>query len=114
MNERTLRVGIIGCGKIARTHAEAVALTPGASLVALCDAELARAQVFATEFGAEVATNCLGDFFAMGALDAALICTPHPAHEKLVVACAEAGVHILCEKPIAVRLEGADRMIAAV
>ncbi len=113
MSERTLRVGIIGCGKIARTHAEAVGVTPGASLVAFCDAELARAQAFATEMSIEAATDSLDDFFAKGELDAALICTPHPVHEKLVVACAQAGVNVLCEKPIAIRLEEADRMIAA-
>lgn len=113
MNERTLRVGIIGCGKIARTHAEAVATIPNASLVAFCDAELARGQAFAAEFGAELGTNDLDDFFAQGQLDAALICTPHPVHEKLVVACAEAGVNVLCEKPIAIHLEEADRMIEA-
>jgi UDP-N-acetyl-2-amino-2-deoxyglucuronate dehydrogenase len=113
MNERTLRVGIIGCGKIARTHAEAVTTTTGASLVAFCDADIARAQAFATEFGAELATDTMDDFFARGELDAALICTPHPAHERLVVACAEAGVHVLCEKPIAIRLDEADRMIEA-
>jgi UDP-N-acetyl-2-amino-2-deoxyglucuronate dehydrogenase len=110
MNERTLRVGIIGCGKIARTHAEAVKTTPGASLVAFCDADIARAQAFGTEFGAELATDSLDEFFARGELDAALICTPHPVHERLVVACAEAGVHVLCEKPIAIRLDEADRM----
>ncbi len=113
MSERSLRVGVIGCGRIARTHAEAVAATPGATLVVCCDADLARAQALAAEFGAEVATDSLNDFFAKGQLDAALICTPHPVHEKLVVACAEAGVNVLCEKPIAIRLEEADRMIDA-
>lgn len=113
MNERTLRVGIIGCGKIARTHAEAVGSIPGASLVAFCDADLGRAQAFADEFGAEIATDSLDTFFSKGTLDAAMVCTPHPAHEKLVVACAEAGVNVLCEKPIAIRLEEADRMIEA-
>ncbi len=113
MSERTVRVGIIGCGKIARTHAEAVTATPGAALVACCDAELARAQALAGDFGADLATDSLDDLFTRGALDAALICTPHPAHEKLVVACAAAGVNVLCEKPIAIRLDEADRMIAA-
>lgn len=113
MSERALRVGIIGCGKIARTHADAVSTIPGASLVAFCDAELERAQAFASEFGAEIATSDLDDFFTRGQLDAALVCTPHPVHEKLVVACAEAGVNVLCEKPVAIRLEEADHMIEA-
>lgn len=113
MSERVLNVGIIGCGKIARTHAEAVASIPNASLVACCDADPERARAFASEFGAEIATSDLDDFFTRGQLDAALVCTPHPVHEKLVVACAEAGVNVLCEKPVAIRLEEADRMIAA-
>jgi predicted dehydrogenase len=113
MNQRTLRVGIIGCGKIARTHVEAVTATPNAALAAFCDADRSRAQAFGTEFGAEIATDDLDDFFTRGQLDAALICTPHPVHQQLVVACAEAGVNVLCEKPVAIRLEEADRMIEA-
>lgn len=113
MNDRPLRVGIVGCGKIARTHAEAVRDLADADLVACCDADLARAQTLAAEFGAGFATDSLPLFFDQGALDAVLICTPHPAHEAVVVAAAEAGVHVLCEKPIAVRLDEADRMIAA-
>lgn len=112
MNERTLRVGIIGCGKIAHIHA-AVREIPGATLVACCDADLPRAGAFAREFGIEFATSDLETFFSRGRLDVALVCTPHPVHEKLVVACAKAGVNVLCEKPIAIRLDEADRMIAA-
>jgi UDP-N-acetyl-2-amino-2-deoxyglucuronate dehydrogenase len=42
-----------------------------------------------------------------------LVCTPHPAHAPVVVAAAEAGVHVLCEKPIAASLADADRMVEA-
>ncbi len=113
MSERTLRLGIIGCGKIAPFHAEAVSSIPNAQMVACCDADPDRARAFAERFSIETATDSLDTFFARGQLDAALVCTPHPAHEKLVVACAEASVNVLCEKPIALRLDEADRMIAA-
>lgn len=113
MSERTLRVGIIGCGKIAPFHAEAVRSLPDVILAACCDTDMERARAFGQQFGIDIATSSLEDFFTRGQLDAALICTPHPAHEKLVVACADAGIDVLCEKPIAVRLEEADRMIAA-
>jgi predicted dehydrogenase len=113
MSEGSLRVGIVGCGNIARIHAEALSTISGAALVACCDAELGRAQALAADCGAELASDSLADFFEGGQLDAVLICTPHPAHEAVVVAAAEAGVNVLCEKPIAVRLEEADRMIAA-
>lgn len=113
MSEQPLRVGIVGCGRIARTHAEAVSTIQNASLVAFCDADGSRAQSFAGEFGAELATDDLDTFFTRGELDAVLVCTPHPAHEALVLAAADAGVHVLCEKPIAIRLDEADRMIEA-
>jgi UDP-N-acetyl-2-amino-2-deoxyglucuronate dehydrogenase len=113
MSEGFLRVGIVGCGNIARIHAEALSAIEGAALVACCDSDPARARSLAADFGAEIAAETLCDLFERGQLDAVLICTPHPAHEAVVVAAAEAGVNVLCEKPIAVRLEEADRMIAA-
>jgi predicted dehydrogenase len=113
MSERLLRVGIVGCGNIAQIHAEALSTVEGAALVACCDADLDRATALAAASGADIATDSLSDFYERGQLDAVLICTPHPAHEAVVVAAAAAGVHVLCEKPIAVRLEEADRMIAA-
>ena len=113
MSERVMRVGIIGCGKIGPFHAEALTRIPGAALVACCDSDPDRARVFAQQFGIDIVATSVDEFFTHGQLDAALICTPHPAHEKLVVAAAEAGVNVLCEKPIAVRLDEADRMIAA-
>jgi UDP-N-acetyl-2-amino-2-deoxyglucuronate dehydrogenase len=46
-------------------------------------------------------------------VEAVLVCTPHPAHESLVVAAAQAGVHVLCEKPISVTVDAANRMVDA-
>ncbi|GAA4406650.1 hypothetical protein GCM10023147_50320 [Tsukamurella soli] len=106
-----LRVGIVGCGRIAGNHARAFAAA-GATVAACCDADIARARALAAEREIAAAVGGLDELLALG-LDAVSVCTPHPAHEEVVVAAAAAGLHVLCEKPIAVDLAAADRMIAA-
>ncbi|MFC4225021.1 Gfo/Idh/MocA family protein [Lysinibacter cavernae] len=108
----TLRLGIVGCGNIAANHAIALAQTPGAVVVGCCDSNLARAQEFAAAHNIPHAVATTDELFALG-LNAVTVCTPHPVHEEVVVAAASAGLHVLCEKPIAVDLAAADRMIAA-
>lgn len=109
---KPLRFGIVGCGKIAANHARAFAAVPGVEVVGCCDPDLARAQAFAAEHGIALAATDLATLIAAG-LDAVTVCTPHPVHEEVVLEAAAAGLHVLCEKPIAVTLAAADRMIAA-
>ncbi len=113
MTEKRVRVGIIGCGKIAVTHAAGLANIPEAEFTATCDVDLSRAQALAAEHNVPHAFGSLDELFAANVVDAVLVCTPHPTHEAAVVAAARAGVHVLCEKPIAITLGEADRMIAA-
>ncbi|UBH07169.1 oxidoreductase [Leucobacter sp. Psy1] len=107
-----LRVGIVGCGKIAINHAKALNAIPEVALAAVCDVDQTRAEAFAEAFGASRAYSDLEEMLASG-LDAVMICTPHPIHEQGVLAAARHGLHVLCEKPIAVSIEEADRMVAA-
>src|SRR5687768_10444155 len=109
-SERTIRTGVIGCGKISPMHAEAYGSLPTSRFVAACDPFPERARETAERFGAERVFTDPFDLLASGEVEAVSICTPHPTHGDLVVAAAEAGVHVLCEKPIAVRLSEADRM----
>jgi predicted dehydrogenase len=109
----TVRVGIVGCGNIAKTHATALAALSEGEIAAACDVDEGRARAFAAQFGAP---NAYGDVDAMlrsGNVDAIIVCTPHPLHAPVVVAAAEAGVHVLCEKPISDKLSEADRMVEA-
>jgi UDP-N-acetyl-2-amino-2-deoxyglucuronate dehydrogenase len=109
----TVRVGIVGCGNIAKTHATALAALSEGELAAACDVDEGRAKAFAAQFGAP---NVYTDVDAMvrgGNVDAIIVCTPHPFHAPVVVAAAEAGVHVLCEKPISDKLSEADRMVEA-
>jgi len=110
---RTIRSGLIGCGKIARAHARALAALPESEFVAVCDVDEARARAFAAEYGVPRVFSDPLEMLASGDVDAVSVCTPHPSHAPVVVAAAEAGVHVLCEKPIAASLGDADRMIAA-
>lgn len=105
-----LRVGIVGCGMISRNHIEAFQATPGVDLVGVSDINLARAQAQAQKHDIPAAFGALDDMLVQG-LDIVSVCTPHPIHEDVVVAAAQAGVHVLCEKPIAVDLASAQRMV---
>ncbi|KSZ56409.1 oxidoreductase [Rhodococcus pyridinivorans KG-16] len=108
----SLRVGIVGCGRIADNHVRALQQSPGVEVVGCADADPDRAGTFAGRHGIAHAAGSAEELFALG-LDACTVCTPHPVHEQIVVAAAEAGIHVLCEKPIAVSVAAADRMIAA-
>lgn len=112
MAER-VRVGLIGCGNIAKTHAAALASLPESDFVACTDIEPERAERMAEQYGVRHVFPDAEAMLRSGEVQAALVCTPHPSHTPLVVAAAEAGVHVLCEKPITTRLTDADRMIAA-
>ncbi|HCU38188.1 MAG TPA: hypothetical protein DGT21_23000 [Armatimonadetes bacterium] len=107
--------GLIGCGVIAPTHAKAVQKVEGAKLVACCDVIRDAAEARATEFG-EAGCAVYTDLEKMLAdpnVDAVSICTPSGMHSANGVMAAQAGKHILCEKPMDVTLEAIDALIAA-
>lgn len=108
----TLRAGIVGCGKIAHNHARALQAIDGVEVVAVMDKNPAIARAFADEYNIASAHSDNAEFFATD-LDLVTICTPHPAHEEGVILAAQHGLHVLCEKPVAVSLASIDRMITA-
>jgi predicted dehydrogenase len=108
-----IRVGIVGCGNIAKTHATALSALSEGELAAACDVDEARARAFAAQFGAPDAFTDVDAMLKSGTVDAIIVCTPHPLHAPVVVAAAETGVHVLCEKPISDRVSEAERMAEA-
>ncbi|MFV0374996.1 Gfo/Idh/MocA family protein [Microbacterium sp.] len=108
-----VRVGIIGCGLIAINHVAALRTVADADVVAVADVDAARAEQFAATHDVPLAFGDIDALFGADIVDAVMVCTPHPAHEAGVLAAAAHGVHVMCEKPIAVTLESADRMIRA-
>jgi predicted dehydrogenase len=108
-----VRTGLIGCGKIAQTHATALKALDEADFVAVADVDEGRARAFAEQHGVAKSYGSVDELLRAGGLDAVIVCTPHPLHAPVVVAAAEAGVHVLCEKPISDKLSEADQMVAA-
>ncbi|MCU1524958.1 MAG: oxidoreductase [Microbacteriaceae bacterium] len=110
MTHRYLRWGIVGPGLIAHRFAEQLATSATGRLVAVASRDLSRAESFATEFaGGDVAPRAYGsyaDLFADAEVDAVYIATVHTEHVRLIVEAAEAGKHIVCEKPLAVNHAG--------
>jgi len=110
---RIVRTGLIGCGKIAEIHAQALHDIPEAEFVACCDTDEGRAHALADKHDVSRRYTDAREMLRSGDIEAVLICAPHPVHAALVVAAAEAGVHVLCEKPISISLAAADQMIDA-
>ena len=109
----TLRAGIVGCGGISRNHAAAYAHLEAVGLVALCDINPAALDERANEHGVANRYSDYEEMFARERLDVVSVCTHAPLHTPVTLAAARAGVNVLCEKPLALDLERADRMRAA-
>lgn len=109
---RKLRVGIVGCGAISRNHLEAFGAINDVEIVGVCDIEIDRARATAAAWGIPTAVDTVAELLGLG-LDIVSVCTPHPTHEDVVLQAAAAGVHVLCEKPIAIELYSAERMVSA-
>jgi predicted dehydrogenase len=107
-----LKVALVGIGFMGRMHSTVYGTLPNAKVVATVDYDLARAKEAAETHGAQWFTN-LADAFANVEIDAVDICLPTDEHRTFTVEAAEAGKHVLCEKPMALTLEDADAMIAA-
>lgn len=108
-----LGFALIGCGKISNKHLHVLAQLPGARVVTLYDRDPSRANAqLAKAPGAQVAGD-LDTALATPGVVAVTICTPSGAHADLAIAAARAGKHVIVEKPLALTLEDADRMIDA-
>jgi len=108
----SLRSGLIGCGGIAQSHLKALKSLPEFAVVAAADVDLSRAQQACADFDIPRAFASYEEMLQAD-LDAVSICLPHHLHREAAVAAAQAGKHVLCEKPMATTLADADAMIAA-
>ena len=111
-NEKIMRIGIIGCGGIANSHAKAYAANTSCEVVACCDIVPGRAAAFAQKHGFVNAKTEYKDHVEMLAdkslkLDAVSVCTYNRQHVPCAKAALEAGVHVLLEKPLCVDMDEA-------
>jgi UDP-N-acetyl-2-amino-2-deoxyglucuronate dehydrogenase len=105
-----LRFGIIGCGVIGPTHAEAIAANDGAVLVAVADTDNERAQQLARRYQASAHTD-IQRMLAEEHLDVVCICTPSGLHGEHAIAAMRAGAHVIVEKPMEITRQAIDEML---
>ena len=106
-----IQTAVVGYGKVAHTHAEALASIPESEFVGVCGRDRAKAAAFAGRYGVKAFTD-VREAVAHG-VQAFVVATPHPAHASVTVPALEAGAHVIVEKPLASSLEDCDAMIAA-
>jgi len=111
---KPLNIGIVGCGRIAAAHLQAIEALPHLRLAAVSDSNSTAAQQLAAH-----ATHdrprifaCHEDMADAIQLDAVIICTPPITHPSLATDLLRCGVHVLCEKPLAVSVVEAREMYA--
>ena len=106
-----LKIAIIGCGKVADQHVQAIHRIPDCSLVAVCDRELLMARQLGERHGI---TRCFSDVREMlqaAPPDIVHITTPPQSHFALAKQCLEAGIHVYLEKPFTVTASEAESLI---
>ena len=109
----TIKVGIIGCGKIAQVrHIPEYAANPDAEVYGFYDINLARAEELAKQYGGKAYASYEA-LLADPEIAAVSVCAANHVHAEITIAALKAGKHVLCEKPMAVTLEECEAMVAA-
>jgi UDP-N-acetyl-2-amino-2-deoxyglucuronate dehydrogenase len=106
----TLRFGLLGCGVIGPTHAEAIASLPDAQLVAVADLNAETAQRLADRYHARPYTD-YREMLAREQLDVVTICTPSGLHGEHACQVMRSGRHVIVEKPMEISLAAIDEML---
>jgi myo-inositol 2-dehydrogenase/D-chiro-inositol 1-dehydrogenase len=111
----SVKVGLIGAGRIGRLHAEHLAYRiPGAELVAVADVVIEAAQACAAQHNVPLVSGDYRDLLEADGIDAVVICSSTDTHAQIIGEAAEAGKQIFCEKPIDFDLQRIDRALQAV
>jgi predicted dehydrogenase len=110
VTQKTLRAAVVGVGYLGQFHAEKLAAADGVELVAVVDADVARAGAIAAKHGCKALPDARA---LLGAVDFTCVAVPTEFHHAVALPLLEAGVHVLVEKPIARSLEEADALVAA-
>jgi predicted dehydrogenase len=107
-------IGVIGCGVIAGAHIKRYLNNPNVKIVAVCDIIESKAKEAAQLAGTEVWYTDYNEMLQRDDIQGVSVCTPHPFHPAPSIAAANAGRHILCEKPMCTRVKDANAMVEAV
>lgn len=106
-----LKVGIVGCGKIADSHAAQVKRIPGCEIVGVCDRELLMAQQLYERFPIKGYYRDATELLEQAHPDVVHITTPPQSHYDIAKSCLEAGCHVYIEKPFTLHYSEAEALI---
>jgi predicted dehydrogenase len=110
----TFGVGVVGTGAVAQLHLAALRKTPNARLVGVADVVPDRARSAAIAYSKDVRwSGSAAELFAWPEVDGVIVCTPNRTHAEVVAQALTAGKHVLVEKPLALDLASADRLVRA-
>jgi len=106
-----IRVAIIGCGRIADQHVQAIHRIPGCQVVAVCDREVLMAEQLAERFEVKGSFSEVSSMLRTATPDVVHITTPPQGHFTLAKECLEAGAHVYLEKPFTVTGDEAASLV---
>jgi predicted dehydrogenase len=109
---RVLKVGIVGCGKIADSHASQIRRINGCEIVGVCDRELLMAQQLYERFPIKAYYRDVTELLVEGKPDVVHITTPPQSHYDIAKTCLEWGCHVYVEKPFTLDALEAEALIA--
>jgi predicted dehydrogenase len=110
---KTLRVGIVAAGIMGELHAKIYRAHPACQVVAVADGNLDRARAMAGKLDIPRSFDSCEAMLAQAEVDLVSVCTPDHAHAAPAIAAADAGKHVLIEKPLAVTVADAQAILAA-
>lgn len=113
MGNRSIKWGIVGLGNIASQFASDLLLIENAELTAVASRDFTKAEEFGGKFNALRMYNSYDLLFEDSEVEIVYIATPHNSHAELSIKALEKGKHVLCEKPMALSYQDAQRMIEA-
>ena len=113
MDNKKLRVGIVGCGRISVRHFSSADTLPEAELVACCDLKKSNTEKFAKQYGVKEFSD-YKEMIASPDIDAIVVATPTQTHFPILMDCIATGKPIFCEKPLTFTTEEAEKIEEAV
>lgn len=105
-------IGIVGSGMVADLHAQAIKSLPNAQLAGFCNIRKEGAEKMSKKYNVN-SWNTISDMLQSNEIDIVMIATPSGAHMKATIEAAKYGKHVLCEKPLEIKLDRIDKMIEA-
>jgi predicted dehydrogenase len=106
-----LKIAIVGCGKIADQHVQAIRRIPDCAIVSVCDRELLMAKQLAERFGIPQSFSDVPEMLRTSAPDVVHITAPPQSHFTLATQCLNAGAHVYLEKPFTVTADEAESVV---